>query len=342
MNELVVFDVSPMVYVGGSHKDEFWGYPVGGIKYFLNRLAVALAGRDFVVPCFDSPSFRSDLYPEYKKGREKRPEIYSQIETLYEGLQQCGIRCEKYDGYEADDVVEWAVAQNVDKFIRGVTIYCNDNDLCHSIRNGVVLHTVNESMNDITPSNFEYGIYNGKRIPYNTISAYKVFCGCKSDGIPVLNLECGLGGYALFQKWCEIVSSAYPLSNRAIGANPAMVRVFANSSGIFTEEEKAEVEKRIKLIYPADVPEGVRIEPTSWNDVNKDALAKFMSLYGAGDALRCLSLRRCELTENDKTLLSSKAKALRTGAYAADKNLEFNTKGVRSNVIDLDAFTRGF
>ena len=343
MNELVVCDVSSMVYVGTfGRKEEFWGYSVGGIHYFLDRMAVAFANRDSVILCFDSPSFRNELYEKYKCGREKQPIVYSQIETLYDGLQSCGIRCEKFAGYEADDIVEWAVAQNVEKYVRGVTIYSNDNDLCHSIRNGVVLRTTNKSMNDITAANFEYGIYYGKTIPYNTISAYKVFCGCQSDSIPALRITSGHSGYELFTIWCRVLGKKYNLAERSVGANPDAVRIFAKSSGLFTEAEVEEIERRIKLIYPAECPENVSIQATSWQEVNKDKLAKFLSQYGAKSALYCLNLKGTGLTESDKEMLRNKTRALCTGAYAADRNMEFNTKSVKSKVIDLDAFTKGF
>ena len=54
-------------------------------------------------------------------------------------------------------------------------------------------------------------------------------------------------------------------------------------------------------------------------------------------------MKRVEsLTDNDKMLLKNKAQVLKTGAYAADKNLESRAKSVRSKCVDLDAFTRGF
>jgi len=96
------------------------------------------------------------------------------------------------------------------------------------------------------------------------------------------------------------------------------------------------------LIYPAEKPEDVTLEPTKCSEVDKDALAKFMNLYGAKTAVRCIGKRVESLTDNDKMLLKNKAQVLKTGAYAADKNLESRAKSVRSKCVDLDAFTRGF
>lgn len=342
MNVLHVFDVSAMVYAGNYTGTEWFGYPVGGIQYVLNRIALAVASYDWVVPCFDSPSFRNEIYSKYKSGREKHPEVYSQIETLYEGLQHCGIKCEKYDRYEADDLIEWAVAENFEKFVRGVEIVGNDRDLCHSIRNNVVFRTTNSTMTDVDQNNFSTAIKKGIKVPYNTVSAYKVFCGCSSDAIPAMKLKKGVSGYTLYQLWCKACGGPANLRQRIIGANPETVRVFCQKIGIFTEEELKGVDKRIELIYPAEKPEDVTLEPTKCSEVDKDALAKFMNLYGAKTAVRCIGKRVESLTDNDKMLLKNKAQVLKTGAYAADKNLESRAKSVRSKCVDLDAFTRGF
>lgn len=343
MNELQIYDMSSIVYTGATGMQaNFYGVPVGGIQYFLKHLAVAIKDRDSVVPCFDSPSFRMDLMPDYKSGRMKDPGIYHQIEVLYDGLRACGVKCEKYDGYEADDLIEWAVAENREKFIRGVTIYSSDHDICHSIRDGVMQRTLRSGMSDVMPSNFETAIERGKRIPYNTISAYKVFVGCKSDSIPAFVSETGLRGSQLYSVWCESLRRIGNLSSRNLGANPDSVRAFAKSVKAFTERDMQEIERRIKLVFPADRPAGVSIVPTPWSDIDLGKLGFLCSKYNARDALRCLGIKPSDLSEEDKNALRSEARALSTGAYAVDKNLQHETRSVKSSLLDLDSFSRGF
>lgn len=342
MDKLHVFDVSPMIYAGGSHSDEYYGYPVGGIKYLMNRIAVAMVKDEDIVLCFDSPSFRSTGESNYKKGRIKRPPIISQLEAVYDGLSKCGIRCEKYAGYEADDIVEWAVATNYENYMYGTLIYGNDIDLCHSIRNGVQFITTNPAMNNISCANFISGIYKGKEIYYNTISAYKVFCGCSSDTIPPLKTAGGYNNYELYKKWCEVVSRCGPVSDRRVGANPEMVRIFAENSGLFTDEEVVDIKNRIKLIFPAPKPDDVVIIPTKAKEVDKIQLQYFLSLYNCTDALRCLRLQRLALSDNQKNYLTQRARNLKSGAYAADKNLEADISQSRAQLVDLDSFTKSF
>ena len=344
MNELHVFDVSPMIYVGDKGRQEtFYGLRVGGVQYLLNYLAVAYLDRDSVVLCFDSPNFRKTVFTGYKAGRPKEPAIYYQINAVYDELRSCGIRCEKYDGYEADDLVEWAVAQNVEQYIRGVSIYTDDNDICHSIRNGVKLVAIRNGQNDIIPSNFEIAIKRGERIPYNTISAMKVFCGCESDKIPPIKIAAGYSGKQLYNAWCNVAAKLGSLSNRAIGANPDVVRAFVNKAGFFTPEEIKDVEQRIKLIYPAKVPDGVTITPTNlYKEMDKDKFIQMCRRYNAKQALQCLNVRYEKLSPEEIQKVRDAAHAVASGEYAADRNLMHDTRSVKSSLVNLNSFTRSF
>lgn len=346
MNDLHVFDVSPMVYVGDCGQDvKNFEYPVGGIQFVLSRLAVAFGQDDQVIMCFDSPSFRKQKASfgkyDYKGGRESRPQVYSQIETLYEGLQKCGIRCEKFPKYEADDIVDWAIKDNAHKY-SSIYLYTNDYDLCHSVRDNVTLCPVSKSMNVITCYNFEESIKKGEKIPYNTISAYKVFHGCKSDNIPPMKLQCGYPVRKIFDAWVGLLRNyGFPFKVD-VGLSPDILIAFVNNCGLFQPEEIEDVRNRIELIYPAAKPEGVQIEPVYYSEVDKRALAYFCSMYNAQKALNCMGLQRCSLTEYDKKLLRSKGRSLLTGEYAADKDLKFDTQSVKSSVLSLDSFEKEF
>src|SRR5690625_7277636 len=54
----------------------------------------------------ETPTFRSEQYPEYKAGRDKTPqEFYGQINLIKQVLQALNIPTVELDGYEADDIV---------------------------------------------------------------------------------------------------------------------------------------------------------------------------------------------------------------------------------------------
>lgn len=344
MSDLYVIDISALVHTA-EHTPNFserryYDYPVGGIHFLMRYVSIAFARGDAVVLCFDSPTFRKDLFTGYKNGRLRNAPVIGQIETVYQGLSACGIRCEKHNGFEADDIVNWAVEQNLAQY-EELIIVGNDYDLCHSIQQKVRFKTVHHKMNNIFRGNFEESIYQGKWIMFNTISAYKVFCGCTSDCIPVLSLQCGLHGYKLYNTFLDFIKkSGLPLTY-ANTASSKLVMLFITKSRLFTSEEQLEVVKRIKLVYPAACPEGVKITPTRFFEIDKDALMHFLTMYNDYDSIRCLGGKKVFLSEEDKQRIRDKGKSLRNGEYATDHDMEHRTI-VASTTLKLDSFSREF
>ena len=87
MNTLCVIDVSAVVYTGlysQRYQDRSaFGYPTGGIHFFMEQLLVPLYEYNDIVLCFDSPNFRTKLERSYKSGRSHNAVAISQIEALY-------------------------------------------------------------------------------------------------------------------------------------------------------------------------------------------------------------------------------------------------------------------
>ncbi len=81
-----------------------------GIYGFLNVLLrlSELEKPDGVVIAFDlrHPTFRHEMYGEYKAGRKGMPEeLASQMPILKELLSELGYKCVSLEGYEADDIL---------------------------------------------------------------------------------------------------------------------------------------------------------------------------------------------------------------------------------------------
>lgn len=344
MNNLNVIDVSAVVYTGASSprfsERTSFGYPVGGIHYLMRQLCVSLGSYDAVVLCFDSPTKKQELLSAYKEGRVRRPEVYSQLEFLYGGLMSCGIACEKYEGFEADDVADWAVKQNLGRYTE-IVIVGNDYDLLHSVQSGVRFKSIRKGISCIYPANFEEFADPGSYTKFNTISAKKTLCGCKSDGVPALVLENGMKGLEIYNAFLTFLTEREICCTYANTANWKLLAVFAKNSGLFTGNDFRKLLERIQIIYPAECPEGVVIEPVTNRDVVQEKFAKFLTLVNDTDSLRCMSLKRVQLSEDDKQQMFDRSKRLKTGEYAADNNLEHQPKvGIHS--LSLDAFEREF
>ena len=85
----------------------------------------------YIIAAFDSriPTFRHEMYPEYKATRDKTPEdLHAQIPVIEDLLSTLGVKVLRQDGFEADDIIAtvatYCQAQNL-----GCKILSGDKDL---------------------------------------------------------------------------------------------------------------------------------------------------------------------------------------------------------------------
>jgi DNA polymerase-1 len=75
--------------------------------YQSERPRAALVGWDTL----EAPTFRHRAFPAYQSGRNFDRELIDQLEVLPQFVTACGFACAKAAGYEADDFLAAAVAQ---------------------------------------------------------------------------------------------------------------------------------------------------------------------------------------------------------------------------------------
>ncbi|MCL2765933.1 MAG: DNA polymerase I [Treponema sp.] len=102
---------------------------------------------------FDSPSptFRHDMYSEYKANRQKTPEdLHEQVPLVEEFLGALGIKCIKAEGFEADDIIA-TLAEKCRSENRQCYILSSDKDLLQLAGNGIYeLRPAKINKNDIS------------------------------------------------------------------------------------------------------------------------------------------------------------------------------------------------
>lgn len=109
------------------------GENVSAVFGFFRSLNAILQKKKprFFAAAFDSrvPTFRHELYPEYKATRQKTPDdLHAQIPVIEEILSILGIHCIRQDGFEADDVIA-SIAAKCSAEKRGCVILSGDKDL---------------------------------------------------------------------------------------------------------------------------------------------------------------------------------------------------------------------
>jgi len=114
-NTLMVIDGHSMAYraffaLPAENFQTATGQHTNAVYGFLNMLLAMIREQQptHVAVAFDleTPTFRTEQYPEYKAGRDKTPdEFYGQIDLIKQVMDALNIPTIEVDGYEADDIV---------------------------------------------------------------------------------------------------------------------------------------------------------------------------------------------------------------------------------------------
>lgn len=130
------------------------GQYLQGIIGFFNILFRTLETYkpDYFAICFDrsEETVRKEEYPEYKANRSKAPDdLYAQMVTLKEILENSNLNYLDKAGYEADDIIASLVKQNV-KNVEHQYVYSSDLDLLQlADQNTSIIKPQNGSKPDI-------------------------------------------------------------------------------------------------------------------------------------------------------------------------------------------------
>lgn len=342
MGSLHVFDVSPVLHAANNvaplASDFTRDCPVGGMKLLLRKISYLLVNGESVVCVFDSKTERSIKFPNYKKGRKKVPEVILQAEALYKFLSNAGVCCLKINGLEADDIIYNVVNQSLKDYLN-IYIYSCDYDLCHNIyENRVSFRAVTQQTLNVSFSNFSEVLSSvfadsKFRIPYNMVTAYKVFCGDKSDGIGSFTASDGTPGYVLFNKLVDFAFSLdKPLPFHVLRSKELILKL-APLLGL-SESDIEIIKERCYLFFPFD--KQLDFFPTNNRNVNLDYYKKLVRTIGDKDSCRLLNCWDVSSKQIEQELFEY-GKAYKSGEFHVDNNLSLDELEIKNSSV----FIRG-
>lgn len=159
------------------------GLPVNAIYGFLSMLTKLLKEEhpEFVVFCYDrkEPSFRKDLYTEYKANRTEMPEdLAKQIPYIKKLADVLGIPSLEVPRYEADDLIG-TLAHRAKSEDFDALIISGDKDFGQLVGDGVILY---DTMKDVKYD--PAGVKEKWGVPPEQMIDYLAICGDTSDNIP--------------------------------------------------------------------------------------------------------------------------------------------------------------
>ncbi len=156
-HRLVLLDVHAILHRAYHALPEFSnssGSPTGalyGLSTMLIRIIAELKP-DFLVACYDlpKPTFRKDVYADYKGGRAKTADdLIEQIKKSPEIFQAFNIPTYSFEGFEADDILGTICEQMKKNREVEIVIASGDMDTLQLVKDGQVrVWTLKKGLND--------------------------------------------------------------------------------------------------------------------------------------------------------------------------------------------------
>ena len=159
------------------------GFPTNAVLGVTKMVLKLMADRnpEYFAVVFDSkgPTFRHEIYKEYKANRPPMPEeMVVQLPLIKEILQKLGIRLMELGGYEADDIIGTMARVSQEKGFQ-VVMVTGDKDFRQLVTKDATLwDTMKDRVTDYEAIREEYGIEPEKFLDVMGLS------GDTSDNIP--------------------------------------------------------------------------------------------------------------------------------------------------------------
>jgi len=179
------------------------GEPTGallGVANMLRRLAREAEDAHIAV-VFDAkgPTFRHEMYPDYKATRPPMPpDLRRQVEPIFEIVRLLGLPLIQVEGVEADDVIG-TLAARAEEAGMDCVISTGDKDLAQLVSDRTTLvNTMNETRTDRDGVRERFGVSPGQVVDFLALT------GDKSDNIPGVD-KCGPKTAARWlQEWGDL------------------------------------------------------------------------------------------------------------------------------------------
>ena len=153
---------------------------IRGMINMMERLRKDIPA-EYAACVFDAkgPTFRDDIYPEYKQNRSPMPDdLRSQIEPIHQLVRLMGWKVLDVPGVEADDVIGTLAAIGSSHGIE-VIVSSGDKDLAQLVNEHItIIDTMNGKRRDLAGVQEEFGV------PASLMLDYQILVGDTVDNVP--------------------------------------------------------------------------------------------------------------------------------------------------------------
>ena len=170
---------NPLITKKGEHTSAVFGFVSSLLKLLRDEAPSHLA----VVFDTPKPTFRHEMYPEYKATRAKMPdEMVPQLGRLREVLEAMGIPSFELEGYEADDLIGTIARESAERGIEAVMV-TGDKDFMQLVTDQVRILNPKRSGEEsewLDPS----GVEEKFGVPPHQVIEVLALMGDSSDNVP--------------------------------------------------------------------------------------------------------------------------------------------------------------
>lgn len=272
MKKLYLVDVSSMFFraffaLPPLTNDK--GLPTNALYGFLS-MAIKLLREikpDYIAFCFDTkePSFRLELYPEYKANRAEMPEdLVPQVPYVKKLTSALGIPMLEQPGFEADDIIGTLTKHGLDAGMEVVIVSC-DKDFAQLVNPRVSLYdTMKNTRFDVEGVKAKWGVTPKQMRDYLSL------VGDASDNVPGVKGVGPKGAQKLlseFQTLEGVYENLDKISGKALKAN------------LENSRENAFLSQKLVSIHQ-DVPLELTVESLRLKEIDKNHLRELLLELG--------------------------------------------------------------
>ncbi len=256
--------------------------PTGAIRGMINMLQSLRKDvpADFAACVFDAkgPTFRDDLYPEYKAHRSPMPDdLRAQIEPIHEVVRLMGWKVLDVPGVEADDVIATLAVTAAKQGIE-VIVSSGDKDLAQLVNSHItIIDTMNGRRRDEAGVEAEFGV------PARLMVDYQALVGDAVDnvpGVPKVGPKTAAKWLQQYGSLDEVVAHAHEIKG-VVGEN-------LRNSLDWLPMARQLVSMKVDCDLTGWMPELPAMDSIATGAMNTEALAIFYEKFGFKGLARAL------------------------------------------------------
>ncbi|MGE0762543.1 MAG: DNA polymerase I [Bdellovibrionales bacterium] len=272
MKKLYLVDVSTMFFraffaLPPLSNDK--GMPTNALYGFLSMTIKLLRDikPDYIVFCFDTkePSFRLQIYPEYKANRDEMPEdLIPQIPYVRKISETLGVPILEKPGFEADDLIGTLAKQGEAQGLE-VVIVSGDKDFAQLINQKTIMY---DTMKEIRYN--PEGVMAKWGVKPEQFIDYLALVGDSSDNVPGVRGIGPKGAQKLLNEY-KTLDGVYENLDKITGK--------AMKNNLIEGKDNAYLSRTLVTIK-TDVPLDIKIDQMKLSQVNRDHLRELLLELG--------------------------------------------------------------